>query len=84
MVSPCNSEKSPEVFCKVSVLGSILFNLLRNELEKWLSSPVTKFSGDLKVFKVIRMRTDCEGWQKDFTRQHVKAIKWQVKYNKED
>jgi len=66
------------------MLGSILFNIPINELEKWLSSPVTKISDDLKVFKVRRMRTDYEGWQKDFTRQCVKAIKWQVKYNKED
>lgn len=84
MLSPCNSEKSPEEFCKVSMLGSTLFNIPIKELEKWLSSPVTKFADNLKVFKVIRTRTDYEGWQKDFTRQHVKAIKWQVKYNKED
>lgn len=45
---------------------------------------MTNFSDDLKVFKVVRMTTDYEGWQKDFTRQHVKAIKWQLKYNKED
>lgn len=84
MVRPCDSEKSLEVFCKVSVLGSILSNIPTNELKKWLSSPVTKFPDDVIVFKVIRMRTDYEGWQKDFTRQHVKAIKWQVKYKKED
>lgn len=45
---------------------------------------MTNFSDDLKVFKVIRTMTDYEGWQKDFTRQHVKAIKWQLKYNEED
>lgn len=72
------------MFCKVLVLGSILFNIPINELKKWLSSLVKKFSDDLIVFKVIRMRTDYEGWQQDFTRQHVKAIKCQVKYNKED
>lgn len=66
------------------MLGSVLFNISINEFEKWVSSPVTKFAEDLKVFKVIRMRTDYEGWQEDFARQCVKAIKWQVKHNKED
>lgn len=28
-----------------------------------------KFCDDLKVFKVVRMRIDYEGWQKDFTGQ---------------
>lgn len=49
-----------------------------------MSNPATKVAEDPKAFKVIRMRTDYEGWQEAFTRQHVKAIKWQVKQNKED
>lgn len=83
MVSDCNSKNSPEVFYELSVLESKVFNTPINELEKWLSSPVIKFCDFLKVFKV-RMRTDYEGWQKDFKRQHVKAIKWQMNYNKEN
>lgn len=43
-----------------------------------------KFSDDMKVFNVVRMRTDYEGRLKDFTRQHAKAIKWQMKYSKEN
>lgn len=60
---------------------SVLFNV---SIKKCVSSPATKFAEDPKAFKVIRMRTDYEGWQEDFTRQRVKAIKWQVKQNKED
>lgn len=63
---------------------SLLFNVCINEFEKCVSNPATKVAEDPKAFKVIRMRTDYEGWQEAFTRQHVKAIKWQVKQNKED
>lgn len=56
MDSGCNSKKSPEVFYKLYVLGSILFSTPINELEKWLSSPVIKFCDDLKVFKAVTLQ----------------------------
>lgn len=62
--------------CQWCPTGSVLFiNMYIKGLEKGESSEVTKFAVDTQLFKVVRMKADCEELQKDLKRLCDWAIK---------
>ncbi|CAM5145241.1 unnamed protein product [Eretmochelys imbricata] len=64
-----------------SVLGSILFNLFINDLEKGVNSEMAKFAYHTKLLKIVKTKADCEELQKAFTKLSDWATKWQMKFN---
>ncbi|CAM5136177.1 unnamed protein product [Eretmochelys imbricata] len=64
-----------------SVLGSVLFNIFINDLEKGVNSKVAKFADDTKLLKIVKSQADCEELQKDLSDLGDWATKWQMKFS---
>jgi len=50
------------------VLGLVQFKILIDDLEQQVISEMVKFTADTKLFKAIKMKTDCKELQKHLRR----------------
>ncbi|CAM5087761.1 unnamed protein product [Eretmochelys imbricata] len=64
-----------------SILGSVLFSIFINDLEKGVNTEVAKFADDTKLLKIVKSKANYEGLQKDLTKLGDWATKWQMKFS---
>ena len=64
-----------------SVLGSLLFLIYMNDLEDEISSNVSKFSDDTKIFRELKGNKDCSILQSDLDKLVYWSQRWQMEFN---
>ena len=64
-----------------SVLGPMCFNIFMNDMEKGLTSYVSKFADDTKVVHRIRHEEDSKNLQADLDKLYEWTRKWQMGFN---
>ena len=66
-----------------SVLGPLLFLIYINDLDVDLSSNVSKFADDTKIFAAVDSQVKIENVQRDLDKLAGWCDKWQMKFNEE-
>lgn len=64
-----------------SVLGQVLFKIFVSDLEKGISSKMAKFANDIRLFRMVKAKVDCEELQKFVIKLSKWATKGQMKFN---
>ena len=64
-----------------SVLGPLLFFIYMNNLEDEISSNVSKFADDTKIFRELKGNKDCNIFQSDLDTLVSWSQRWQMEFN---
>ena len=70
-----------KAFCRVSLLGLVLFLVFIDDLEEGLISDMLRFADDTKIFRKVDSEVDREMLQRDLDRLVQWSEVWQVRFN---